>query len=43
MRTALLSLMLLAAVMISGAGIYAATASGSHQTTDGYGVSRLSR
>lgn len=38
MRAAILSLMLFTAVMISGAGIYTATASGSHQAAHGYGV-----
>jgi len=43
MRAAILSLMLFGAVVLSGAGIYAATGSGSYQTTDGYGVSRSGR
>jgi hypothetical protein len=43
MRATILSLMLLTAVMASGAGIYAATASGSYYTTDGYGISDFAR
>ena len=39
MRTALLSLLMLTAVLTSGAGIYAATGSSSYQTADGYGIS----
>ena len=44
MRTAILSLMLLSAVMVSGAGIYAATASGAYPAADdGYGISQAMR
>jgi len=43
MRATILSLMLLNAVMVSGAGIYAATASGAHHTSDGYGISDFAR
>ncbi|WEX08464.1 hypothetical protein [Chelativorans sp. AA-79] len=43
MRATILSLMLLTAVMVSGAGIYAATASGVYHSTDGYGISDLTR
>jgi hypothetical protein len=43
MRAAILSLMLLTAVTVSGAGIYAATASDVFHSTDGYGVSNLMR
>jgi hypothetical protein len=39
MRAALLSLLMLSAVLTSGAGIYAATASSTYHTADGYGVS----
>ncbi|MCT7373904.1 hypothetical protein [Chelativorans salis] len=44
MRAAVLSLMLITAVVVSGAGIYAATASGgAYETTDGYGISTFGR
>ncbi len=43
MRATVLSLLLITAVAVSGAGIYAATASGTHGTTDGYGISTFSR
>ena len=43
MRATILSLMLLTAVMVSGAGIYAATASGSYHSSDGYGISDFAR
>ncbi|WP_345099463.1 hypothetical protein [Chelativorans composti] len=39
MRTALLSFLMLAAVLTSGVGIYAATGNSSYQTADGYGIS----
>lgn len=38
MRATILSLMLFAAVLMSGAGIYTATASVDHEASDGYGV-----
>lgn len=38
MRTALLSFLMLAAVLTSGVGIYA-TGNSSYQTADGYGIS----
>ncbi len=43
MRVAILSLMLLSAVILSGAGIYTASDSGAFQTVDGYGVNQLAR
>ncbi|WP_265516588.1 hypothetical protein [Nitratireductor luteus] len=42
MRAAVLSLMMLTAVAVSGAGIYAATTSGA-QATDGYGITAFTR
>lgn len=41
MRTAMLSMLMLTAVLMSGAGIYTATGSSAYQTADGYGVSEL--
>ncbi|WP_309083826.1 hypothetical protein [Chelativorans sp.] len=43
MRAAILSLMLFTAVTMSGAGIYAATAGGVYQATDGYGITAFAR
>ena len=43
MRATILSLMLLTGVVVSGAGIYAATASSAYQTSDGYGISGFTR
>ncbi|UUP18478.1 hypothetical protein [Nitratireductor thuwali] len=43
MRAAVLSLMMLTAVAASGAGIYAATASGTQATTDGYGITAFTQ
>jgi len=39
MRIALLSVLMLSAVLTSGAGIYAATGNSAYQTADGYGIS----
>lgn len=41
MRVAILSLMLISAVAVSGAGLYTATASGVYQTVDGYGINDI--
>lgn len=43
MRATLLSLMMLTAVLLSGAGIYAATASSAYHASDGYGITAFSR
>ncbi len=40
-KAALLSILMISAIAISGIGIYAADASNGHAVVDGYGVSAL--
>lgn len=40
-KAALLSILMISAIAISGVGIYAADASSGHAVVDGYGVSAL--
>jgi len=43
MRVTILSLLLFTGVVVSGVGIYAATASDTFHSTDGYGISESGR
>lgn len=43
MRAALLSLMMLSAIAVSGVGIYAAGVAGNYASVDGYGVTATTR
>ncbi len=42
LRVALLSFLLMSAILLGGAGIYTTGAMGNHLPSDGYGVSTLS-